>query len=159
MAREPLSRGDVLLLVAVLAVFGIADAALLTLEYYEIVGSNVCDFSALFSCTAVRTSPYSAVAGIPLAVVGLGGFVLLFALAALAFRGVESVGPWSVDRWLLAFALLGALIGLGLTFVEIFLIGAICVLCAIGFALDLAILAAAWRLDRGGSREPAEATA
>ncbi|MEK6988050.1 MAG: vitamin K epoxide reductase family protein [Candidatus Thermoplasmatota archaeon] len=142
-----LSRGDLLLLIAVLAVFGAADAAYLTWQWYEAASSSWCDLSSYFSCSRVRASEFSSVGGIPTALIAVAGFLILLVLVVLAFRGVELLGPWSLDRWLLVFAGIGALLGLGLTLVEIFVIAAICILCVIGFAIDLGILFFAWRLD------------
>ena len=112
MAREALSRGDLLLLASVLAAAGVGVSALLTWQWFTGGGSSACDLTNFFSCTAVRESPYASFAGIPTASVGLAGFVILLALSMAGFRGVESLGPWSVDAWLLLFAVLGALAGL-----------------------------------------------
>jgi uncharacterized membrane protein len=142
-----MSRGDLLILVAVLAVFGIVDAAYLTYQWYEAATATWCDLSSYFSCTRVRASPFAAVGGIPTATVAVVGFLILLILAVLAFRGVEMLGPWSVDRWLLVFAGIGALLGLVLTLIEIFVILAICILCVVGFGIDLGVLYFAWRLD------------
>ena len=148
MAREGLSRGDLLLLIAVLSAFGIATSAYLAYQWYEAASSSWCDIDAFFSCSTVRESPYAAIGGVPTAFLGVGGFAILFALAGAGLRGRDPIGPWSVDRWLLLFALIGAGAGMGLTLIEIFVIQAICILCAIGFALDLGILAAAVALAR-----------
>ena len=143
-----LARGDLLLLVTVLAAVGTADAAYLTYEWYAAAGASWCDVSEYFSCTKVRESPWSAVGGIPTATVGLVGFLVLLGLTVLALRGVDSVWRWSTDRWILMFAATGALIGLGLTLIEILVIHAVCILCAFGFALDLGILVLAVLLLR-----------
>ena len=148
MAREALSRGDLLLLASVLAAAGVGVSALLTWQWFTGGGSSACDITNFFSCTAVRESPYASFAGIPTASVGLAGFVILLALSMAGFRGVESLGPWSVDAWLLLFAVLGALAGLALSLVEVFVIDAVCVFCASGFALDLGVLAVAVSLRR-----------
>lgn len=148
MAREPLSRGDLLVLAAILAVAGTVVAAYLTYEHFVSYASSVCDINDFWSCSAVGNSPYGALAGIPTSSIGLAGFLVLFGLTVAAFRGTTRIGPWSVDRWLLVFAIVGALIGFGLTLIEIFLIHAICILCATGFGLDLGILGVALVLRR-----------
>lgn len=136
------SRGDLLVLVAVLALFGIVDSAYLTWEWYGSEGARWCDLNAYFSCSRVRESPYAAVAGVPTAWVGVAGFATLLFVAVRGLRaGV--LGPWPPERWLLGFAIVGAALGLGLTVIEIAVIQAICLLCAFGFALDLGILGAA----------------
>ena len=141
-----LSVGDRLLLIAVLAAFGAVDAGYLVYEWYA--PSGWCDLNDVFSCSKVRESVWSAVAGIPTATVGLVGFSVLLALAVLALRGTERIGPWTTFRWLLVFAIIGAGVGFGLTLVEIFAIHAVCILCALGFGLDLAVLGLAVTLPR-----------
>jgi len=143
MAREGLSRGDLLLLVAVLAAFGIADSLYLTWQWYDTASASWCDLDTYFSCTKVRESTFAAIGGVPTAIVGVAGFAILLSLGLLALRGRDALGPWPTTRWLLAFASSGAAIGLGLTLVEVFVIQAICILCVLGFALVLGILAVA----------------
>lgn len=148
MARERLSRGDLLLLNAILAAAGSAVAGYLTYEKLVSFGSSVCDINDYFSCKAVGSSVFSAIGPVPTAVIGLAGFLILFAFSVMAFRGRERLGPWPLDTWTLLFAVLGGLIGLALTFIEVFVINAVCILCATGFALDLGILAVALVLRR-----------
>jgi len=136
-----LASGDRLLLIAVLAAAGTAVAAYLVWYYYN--PSPWCTFSPGWDCKAVRDSIFSNVGGVPTALLGVAGFAIMLALAVLPFRGVETIGPWTTDRWLLVFAILGALIGLGLTIIEIFVIQSICVLCLAGWLLDLGILGVA----------------
>src|SRR3970282_2212658 len=143
MAREGRSRGDLLLLVAVLAAFGIADSLYLTWQWYDAASASWCDLDTYFSCTKVRERPFAAMGGPPTAIGGASGFAILLALVLLALRGRDALGPWPTTRWLLAFATSGAAIGLGLTLVEVFVIQALCILCVLGFALVLGILAVA----------------
>ncbi len=153
MAREGLSRGDLLLLAAILAAAGAAVSAFLTVQFYTGLGSGMCTVNVFWNCETVRQSPWSSFAGIPTAAAGLGGFVILLALALMALRGVDRLGPLSADTWLLGFAVLGALIGLVLTLIEIFLIQAVCIFCASGFVLDLGVLAIAVAVWRRARRE------
>ncbi len=149
MARARMSRGDLLLLNAVLAAAGAAVAVYLTYEWYTAFESAVCDFNSFFSCSAVGRSSYASIAGVPTSLIGLAGFLILLGLSVASFRGIETVGPWSVDTWTLVFSVVGACVGLGLSLIEVFIIRAVCVLCAAGFALDLGILGVAWKLRRG----------
>lgn len=127
---------------------GAGDAAYLTWEWYAAASSSWCDVG-YFSCSTVRNSAWAHVGPVPTAVVGVVGFLVLLGLAGMALRGRERLGPWTTDQWLLAFAAVGALIGVGLTIIEVFAIHAICLLCAFGFALDLGILGLAVMLQRG----------
>ena len=153
-----MSRGDLLLLVAVLAVFGVVDAAYLTWEWYAAPSASFCDLNSYWSCSEVRNSPFASIGGVvPTSVIGLGGFLLLLFVAVLGLRGGERLWRWTLDAWLLLLALAGAGIGIGLTLLEVFVIYAVCLLCLIGFLLDLGILAAAIVLYRnpeeGGTGE------
>lgn len=154
MARDGLSRGDWLLLSAVLAAAGAAVAAYLTWQWYAAVDSPWCSPNDFFNCDTVRKSVYSAIAGMPTATVGLGGFVLLLALSTLGLLGWQRLGPFALDAWLLGFAGLGAVLGFGLTLIEIFVIHAVCILCATGFALDLGVLAVAVAVRRAPEARP-----
>lgn len=154
MTRESFSRGDLLLLTAIFSAAGAAVAAYLAYEWYAAFNSSVCDINSYFSCRAVGQSSYASIAGVPTALVGLGGFVILLGLSLGAFRGVERIGLWSTDSWILLFASLGALVGLGLSYLEVFVIQAVCILCATGFALDLGILAVAAVLRRKSRVSP-----
>ena len=135
-----LAAGDRLLLMAVLSAAGTAVALYLTWFFFQTTAGSWCDIDPFWNCTTVKDSVFASVGGIPTATVGVAGFAIMLALSVLPFRGVERIGPWTTDRWLLVFASLGALIGLGLTVIEIFVIHAICVLCMIGWFLDLGIL-------------------
>ncbi len=143
-----LSRGDLFVLVSILASAGIADSAYLAWQWYASVSAAACDISDYFSCSRVRESPYAALGGIPTAWIGVVGFAILVAFAILGLRGVQRVGPWTTERWILRFAILGGILGTVLTGIEVFAIQAVCILCAFGFALDLAVLAAAVLLMR-----------
>ncbi len=148
MAREGLSRGDRLVLVAGLAAAGAAVAAYLTWQWYAAVDSPWCSPNEFFNCDTVRKSVYAAVAGVPTATVGLAGFLILLVLSILGLMGWERLGPLVVDAWILAFSSLGAGVGFILTLIEVLVIHAVCVLCAAGFALDLGILGVAVLLRR-----------
>jgi uncharacterized membrane protein len=103
-------------------------------------GEPVC--AVAHGCTTVQQSDYAALAGVPVALLGLLGYAAI--LAALARDG---------EGWRTAAAFL-ALAGLGfsvwLTYVEIGILDAICIWC-VGSAVCMALLAALTgvRLVRG----------
>ena len=120
-------------LMSVLAGLGLAISAYLTWVHYAGV-EPFC--TGISDCTAVQASSYAVWAGIPVALVGIGGYVGI--LATLAVRA---------DAGLLAGAFL-ALVGAGfsgyLTWVEAVRIEAFCQWCVVSAALmaALAVLAA-----------------
>ncbi len=152
MPDERISEGDFLVLVVLLSIAGTVVSGYLTWQWYEAASSSWCDVDAYFSCSRVRESPYSAVAGIPTATVGVAGFLSLLGLTILLLLGRRSIGRIRMLPALLAFASVGAAIGAGLTVIEVAVIQAVCVLCAAGFAIDLVILGLVVTLSRGSSR-------
>src|SRR3569832_1911090 len=74
---------------ALLALLGIADALYLTIEH--VTGQSVrC--TIISGCSAVLSSPYAVVAGIPLAAVGDAAYFTVFSLAILAIFGYRIAG-------------------------------------------------------------------
>ena len=117
--------------IAALAAVGIAIAGYLTYVHYAGV-DPICTGGG-GGCHAVQSSSYAELAGIPVAVLGLAGYVAI--LASLRVPG---------ERGALATALL-ALVGFGfslyLTWLELFEIDAICQWC-VGSAVVMTLLAA-----------------
>jgi uncharacterized membrane protein len=106
------------IVIGVLCVIGIGVAGYLTYTHYQ--GIKVLCLSS-GGCETVQSSVYSKIAGLPVAVLGLAGYVgILFTLAIRNdFGRVAGFG----------LALIGFLFSLYLTYREIFTIKAICQWC------------------------------
>jgi uncharacterized membrane protein len=122
----------------VLALLGIGVAGYLTYVHYS-GASPVCSIS--HGCEKVQRSEWSKLAGVPVAVLGLVGYVLL--LGSLLVSG---------ENGLLAGAAI-ALVGFGfsayLTYRELFSIHAICQWCvASAILMTLLAIVTVWRLLR-----------
>jgi uncharacterized membrane protein len=112
------------------AVIGLGIATYLTIVHYT-GGASVCAIA--HGCETVQKSDYSKLAGIPVAVLGLVGYVGI--LAALIRDDERS-------REVAAFlSILGFGFSAWLTYTEIALIDAICIWC-VGSAICMTILAA-----------------
>jgi uncharacterized membrane protein len=104
--------------IAAISLIGIAVAGYLTYTHYA--GLNVvCPVSG--GCETVQKSVYSKLDGIPVAVLGLAGYISI--LLSLAIR--NELGRVAA----FAIALIGCLFSLYLTYREIFTIKAICPWC------------------------------
>ena len=95
----------------------------------------------LHGCEQVALSEYSRIGGVPVAVFGVGLSLILFGLAIAWWR--------TNDGRLLAahygLSLLGVLFELYFTYLELFVIGAVCVWCAsYGISLVARFLVALW---------------
>ncbi len=114
--------------IALLAVAGAGIAGYLTYARYAHV-ELICSTGG---CETVQRSRYAVVAGVPVAVLGLAGYVFLFATALVS-------RPWAVVAGA-AGALAGVLFGLYLLVVQVFVIDAVCQWCV---ASDVALAAIA----------------
>jgi uncharacterized membrane protein len=132
--------------IGALAVLGLAISVYLTWVHYAGI-EPVC--TGISDCERVQTSSYAKLAGVPVAVIGLGGYAAI--LGSLLLRG-------ELGRVAVAFL---AFVGLGfsgyLTWAELFQIEAICQWC-VASALVMTVIAelATARVVRGaGTASPA----
>lgn len=138
-----------------LAGLGIAVSGYLTWVHYS-GAFALC--TGLGGCEQVQTSRYAWVAGLPVALVGLAGYLALFGLGLWrALAGAQT--PYPVSLALFGGALFGVLYSAYLTYLELFVIGAICPWCVTSAGLvtglgglaawDLLALERVSDLDRG----------
>jgi uncharacterized membrane protein len=114
-----------------LALLGAAIAAYLTWVHYAGIEPLCAGGSG--GCERVQTSRYAELGGIPVALLGLGGY--------LAIAGALALAPASAARPVVAFlALAGAGFSAYLTYLELFEINAICQWC-VASAIVMGLLA------------------
>jgi len=110
-------------IIAILAVLGIGVSSLSLQHHYAKSKTSYCDFGENFNCDLVNRSQYSAIAGIPVALIGIAGYAALLALSTLYREKAETPGMLLVASGAgLAFALY-------LTYVEGVILQAWCILC------------------------------
>ena len=129
--QQPKNKNTPGVIVLVLSALGIALSLYLTYLYYSKAMAAFC--TAGSGCDTVRESSYSAILGVPVALLGVIGYSLVFALS------LTSKGR---DRWLLLYltSLAGFVFSVYLTYIEIFVIHAICFYCVISAVIITAIL-------------------
>ncbi len=117
-----------------LAGLGILDALYLT--WIKISARGVCIIGG--GCEIVNTSQYSSIAGIPIAVLGLGAYLAMLVVLLLEPRNsfFEFNGPMLV----LGISLAGVLYSAYLTYLEIYVIHAICEFCLLSAIILLIML-------------------
>lgn len=138
------------LAIAILAFAGMAVSSFSLYHHYQRSKTSYCDFGETFNCDIVNRSEYSAIMGIPVAGIGIAGYLIIFLLATV-YR----------DRRETALVLfLGALAGLGfalyLAYIEGFVLHAWCIVCLSSLAVifTTTILSALVLLkSRSGPRE------
>lgn len=124
----------------VLAVVGLAIAGYLTWSHYE-HDVLVC---GLGDCSVVQNSSYSVVAGIPIAILGLlmFGTVLALSLVRIARPAISDIASAAIIFLTLTSVLYYAY----LTYVEIWVLEAVCQWCVMSSIVTVAILTfEAWR--------------
>ena len=117
-----------------LAVIGLLDAIYLT--WIKISAQGVCIIGG--GCEIVNTSQYSSIAGIPIAVLGAGAYLVMLAILLLEPRNsfFDLNGPMLVLGILLA----GVLYSAYLTYLEIYVIHAICEFCVLSATIMVIML-------------------
>lgn len=123
------------MLVAVLALLGVFVALYLTLYKIGVIGTLSCNIG---SCESVNTSKWAVFLGQPVAAWGLGTYVVILLLALAGLQGVAPRGTaWitaAITGW-------GVLFSAWLTYLELFVIHAICMWCVISATLMLLLFA------------------
>jgi uncharacterized membrane protein len=122
---------------ALLAVVGICIALYLTLYKVGVIGVLSCSIG---SCETVNTSKWSMLLGIPIAAWGLAAYVALLLLAMVG-SGEAREESVPIARMLVALAGWSVLFSAWLTYLELFVIHAICIWCVTSALLWVVILA------------------
>jgi vitamin-K-epoxide reductase (warfarin-sensitive) len=112
--------------VIILCVLGVLVAGYLGYMYYS-DNHSVCDINETFDCSSVHESDYAVLFGIPVALIGLAGYLLIMLFAMFQFKYV---------KWI---SLFGSLFSLRLTWAEIFILNKYCIFCLVSQAIIIAI--------------------
>lgn len=131
----------------ILAGIGLLDSIYLT--WVDLTHSKAyCGGSG--DCQTVANSPYSEVAGIPIALFGIGAYLVIIGLLYLETRG----GSWRNYSPLIIFGIsfAGVIYSAYLTFLEIWVIRAICPYCVVSAIIMLLLfIISIVRLAQGNS--------
>jgi vitamin-K-epoxide reductase (warfarin-sensitive) len=111
-----------------LATLGVVVSALALREHYRTEGDAPCSINERWDCGIVNKSPYAMLAGVPVAALGIAGYILM---AVLAWRRAY--------RLLLAVVLAGLAFSLYLAHIEAHILGVWCIYCVISLG-DISII-------------------
>jgi vitamin-K-epoxide reductase (warfarin-sensitive) len=113
-----------------LSALGIVASALALREHYRTEGDSPCSINERWDCGIVNHSPYAVVqgTGIPVAVLGIAGYLLM---GALSWRRAYGA--------VLAAALIGLAFSLYLARIEAHVLGVWCIYCVISLA-DISLI-------------------
>ncbi len=111
----------------VLAVVGIIASSLALREHYR-TDASPCSINERWDCGIVNHSPYAVLYGVPVAVIGIAGYILL---GVLAFK--------KAYRLMLLAALVGLGFALYLAHIESVVLGVWCIYCVISLGVISAL--------------------
>jgi uncharacterized membrane protein len=119
----------------VLALAGLAVAVYMTVIYYQDTEVFLCAEGG--GCDTVKNSPFSHIGPVPVAALGVAGFLAILAMLA----SEELSGPLAAQGPLMVFgmSLFGVIYVAYLTYLEIFVIHALCPYCVAAAVIMLAI--------------------
>ena len=119
------------MIIAALSLGGVGLATYLAMYKLGYIGTLACTVG---SCETVNLSRWATMLGIPVAVWGLGFYVMLFAVALLGTMERFASAEW-VSHALLALTGWGVVFSAWLTYLELFVIHAICMFCVMSAIL------------------------
>jgi uncharacterized membrane protein len=124
------------LVIAFLALAGLGDSAVALRNHYAKSKSSYCELGENFNCDIVNRSSYSVVMGIPVAMVGVLGYMGLLGLSTLYRDKAET------PAILLIAAVSGLAFALYLTYLEAYVLTVWCILClfSLGMIAGITVL-------------------
>jgi uncharacterized membrane protein len=140
------------MLIALFALAGMLVSAYLTLYAFGLVGEIACGSGG---CQIVQNSPWARFMGVPVALIGLAGYGMLFCAALIGLQPAFE-GRRAVAAILLAGAVGGAAFSAYLTYLEAFVIHAWCRWCVVSAVIVGGIVLAAIPEFRNLRRVPSE---
>ncbi len=135
------SEANILMFTLILCFIAIPIAGYLVYEHYN-PGSLFCPKDGWIDCGKVTHGEYNNILGIPLAHLGLIGIILIFLFALIRIVQWERDYTENFFIIVLFLSFLGALLTWYLTYLELFVIHAICIYCFIEFILVTIIFGA-----------------
>jgi uncharacterized membrane protein len=131
MSRETLRR--FMIAIAALALAGVVVSSVSLYHHYGTSATSYCDIGENFNCDIVNRSTFSTIAGVPVALIGITGYLVVLTLATLFRNHARSAALLGMG------SLAGAAFATYLTYIEGFVLAVWCILCLSSLALILSI--------------------
>jgi uncharacterized membrane protein len=135
--------------ITTLTIIGAADATYGIVQHFGPTGSGPCNWGGRISCDIVNKSVFSEIAGIPVAVIGLFGYVAIFAAAFWVHKTQKETDA----RNLFLLVLGGFLFSAYLTWIEVWWLRAVCPICIVSQTVITLLLILASLTYRKMSKE------
>ncbi|MFH1637384.1 MAG: vitamin K epoxide reductase family protein [Candidatus Woesearchaeota archaeon] len=124
-----------LMLIALIAVSGIILSSYQTYAHYKVSHESFCDINEQVSCDIVNRSEYSKMFGIPVALLGVIGYIAFLILSLLLLKDIDfskvhrKIRTRDVYYSVFLLVLAAFMFSLFLTYIEVYVLHAICPLC------------------------------
>ena len=125
---------------ALLSLSGFFVALYLWLYKQGKIGALACGSGG---CESVQLSPWSAVLGVDVALIGMVGYAVLLGIALVGLQPAHAGRRWPA-QWIFWLSLGGVLFAVYLTWLEVFVIHAICRWCVASAVIITLTCVAAW---------------
>jgi vitamin-K-epoxide reductase (warfarin-sensitive) len=122
-------RRRLMVAVALVALAGVAVSSVSLYHHFSKSKTSFCDINESFNCDLVNRSTYSTVLGVPVALIGILGYLLILALATIYREKAETA------LMLLVVSAAGLGFALYLTYIEGHVLGVWCILCLTSLTL------------------------
>lgn len=132
--------------IVILAVLGIVASSLALKVHYDDAGKEPCSINDKWDCGVVNHSPYAMVHGVPVAAIGIAGYLLIGVLGFSRQRALLMIST-----------LIGLAFALYLTNIEAHVLEVYCLYCVIsqGIIAVLTLLSIGWMVSSMRRREVA----
>lgn len=128
-----------LLIIIASGIIGLAAAGYSLANHYNAASGEFCTINETFDCDVVNRGPYSEMFGVPVALLGILGYIFLLAAAVMKWK-------WREDRILTGLLVLASAGGFAfsayLSAIEAFVLNTWCLLCLTSQASIFIILIA-----------------
>jgi len=136
--------------ILLLTIIGILDTTYLGFSHYknytDITFASFCALSNAINCDTVSQSPWSIFVGVPVALWGLAGYLLFFALLiSVRKQSNATIALWSV---LLVLGLIYSIAALVFAYISTVKIHAYCILCILSYLISFGLLFYSWIIWR-----------
>ena len=122
-------RRRLMVVVAIIALAGVAVSSFSLHHHFSKSKTSFCDIGESFNCDLVNRSVYSTVLGVPVALIGILGYLLILGLATVYREKAET------PAMLLIVSAAGLGFALYLTYIEAHVLDAWCILCLTSLTL------------------------
>ncbi len=130
------TKNKILLFLILLSFIGILLSSYSLYSHYS-VSKSFCDINEKFNCDVVNKGPYSTIFNIPVALIGLLGYSVLFLLSFLKYNNFYKE---KIKNYLVVLIVFAFLFSSYLTYLEAFVIKAYCIICLISYAVVILML-------------------